>query len=118
MFGIKKLRKELDELKNIHKKLKDDILMINEDLQDRIRDNQIEILDLKKEKEHEDREEAKKIALNLYNKIDARVLEAHDHINFVKLCSSEFFDFLSKNKNADHYTQDFMDKVLEEIEKL
>ena len=118
MFGIKKLRKELDELKNIHKDLKDDLWRLNNDLQDRIRDNQIEILDLKKEKEHEDREEARKIALNLYNKIDERVLEAHDHINFVKLCSIEFFDFLSRNKNADHYTPDFWDKVLEEIEKL
>ena len=117
MFGIKKLRKELEELKNRHKKLKDDIWGLN-GLQDSIRDNQIEILDLKKEKEHEDREEAKKIALNLYNKIDERVLEAHDHINFVKLCSIEFFDFLSKNKNADHYTPEFLDKVLEEIKKL
>lgn len=118
MFGIKKLRKEFEELKNVHKKLKDDMSRLNDDLQDRIRDNQIEILDLKKEKEHEDREEARKIAWNLYNKIDQKVFGSDKHEDIVKLCSIEFFDFLSKNKNANQYTPDFWDKVLEEIEKL
>ena len=100
MFGIKKLRKDFEHLEARYNQVTDHLFGCKNKLMDDVRKNKKDILDLKKEKEDEDREEARKIAWTLYNTIDEKVCGSDKHDDIVKICSMEFFNFLSKNKNG------------------